>query len=330
MNGSDIGGNLFRALVHADTRAELQFTALDLARDLFGPDAHLQVEHIDTISTTIRKDAPGRFCTTITIRCDGGGWETPDPGDLPAEWFDDDDDTVTELPGATAVLTPEPGQPGCWWTLIRDGDQREEPMLLDAHGNPPPVTADPRTLPVSLITDDDPVTVLTGGRWQLAALRPLGTVTEMPGAPSAECDAGWTITSRTDDLAALYGPQHAAIRTFIAEARQMIGDGDSLEAVTYCALLQRMYEVHDLAAGWETSIMAALTALEQAGADTGWWTALCGHRDYSVPLLAVAARDLITDDGQWTETAYSLLTGPWLAATGQLAHPNDQPMRGTE
>jgi hypothetical protein len=217
-------------------------------------------------------------------------------------------------------------KPPKYWALARRDDPGEPPFLYDRNGVPPWITEDPRQLRVHDVTDDDPVDLLTRRDWLLLTLKPNGTITPA-AAGTVECRAGWTVAARSGDLGPLAGPQHAAVRALITTAERIFGcsdDADFETADRYAAAVKSMYGTPETKLAWEVSIVAAAAALEQAGADTDWWRTAVDHREYDAALIALTARDLARRAGTgWCWDAYRLLTTPWLAATGQPAHPGD-------
>jgi hypothetical protein len=216
--------------------------------------------------------------------------------------------------------------PTAYWMLARRSDPVEPPFLYDRNGVPPWITGDPRQLRVHDVTDEDPVDLLNSRDWLLLTLEPNGKVTHL-GTGLVECHAGWTVKARSDDLGPLAGPGHAAVRALITTAGRIFASHRkaTLEAAArYAAASSAMYATPGAKQAWEASITAAVAALDQAGADTAWWLAAAGRREYAVTLIAVTARDLVSDNGPgWSRDAYRLLTSPWLAATGLPAHPGD-------
>jgi hypothetical protein len=63
LNGPDV----LAALVHGDDIPALKMAALDRARELYGPDAVLQIEEVGTIRTAC--SPKGQFCTCVYVRC---------------------------------------------------------------------------------------------------------------------------------------------------------------------------------------------------------------------------------------------------------------------
>jgi hypothetical protein len=61
------GPDVLVAFVYGDDIPALKMAALDQARDLYGPDAALQIERVDCIQTTA--SSKGRFCTRVHVRC---------------------------------------------------------------------------------------------------------------------------------------------------------------------------------------------------------------------------------------------------------------------
>lgn len=61
------GPDVLDAFVHGDDIPALKMAGLDRARELYGPDAALAIEHVDSISTSI--SSKGKFCTHVHVRC---------------------------------------------------------------------------------------------------------------------------------------------------------------------------------------------------------------------------------------------------------------------
>lgn len=218
--------------------------------------------------------------------------------------------------------------PRGFYMLARRGGPVEEPYLYDDQGVPPWITRDPRRIPVLLLGAGDPVDLLTGSEWQLLTLQPRGQVTDLEdGGGAAECPAGWTVTRRGGDPGPVAGPCFRAVRALARKAERIFtGDAPRSAAAAgrHAAAVSAMYRTPETALAWEGCILAAAAALDQAGADTDWWSTLAGRREYAVTLFAVAARDLISPGAAaWSQPAYDYLTGPWRAATGQPPHPDD-------
>jgi hypothetical protein len=225
-------------------------------------------------------------------------------------------------PGRTRPRGPS------YWILARRGDPLEEPHLYDEDGVQPWATRDPRRLRVSFLRAGDPVDLLTSGEWQLVTVEPRGRITEvMAGDTAAECPAGWSVTSRRLDPGPVAGPQYRQIRALARKAGQVFGSSTpaSLAAAgRHAEALAAIHAAPETALAWQACTAAATAALEHAGADTDWWSALPGHREYAGALIALAARDLAAPGtGGWTTEAYQLLTGPWRAAAGNGPHPAD-------
>jgi hypothetical protein len=210
-----------------------------------------------------------------------------------------------------------------YYTLAPAASPPAGPYLAAA-GGPPHITANPRRLRPSDVTEDDPVTALSRRSCALLTLRPSGDVTtDETGA--AECRAGWAITGRARDLGLVAGPQYAAIMAIITDATRIFSEAspaDERAADTYLDTVDAMHGAPETRLAWAASVLAAAAALAAAGADTEWWSR-AGTSEYGHLVLAVAARDLIGTTPLWTQGSYDLLTIPWLAATSQPAHPAD-------
>jgi hypothetical protein len=66
------GPDVLSAFVYGDDIPALKMAALDKARELYGPDAHLRIERVGQISAmTIRHmiETRGKFAATILVRC---------------------------------------------------------------------------------------------------------------------------------------------------------------------------------------------------------------------------------------------------------------------
>jgi hypothetical protein len=61
------GPDVLVARVYGDDIPGLKMAALDQARDLYGPDAALRVEHVDRINTALADK--GKFWTYVHVRC---------------------------------------------------------------------------------------------------------------------------------------------------------------------------------------------------------------------------------------------------------------------
>ncbi len=62
------GPDILQAHVYGDSIPALKMAALDVARELYGPDADLRIEHVDPIQTAVRH-SKGKFCTSVQVRC---------------------------------------------------------------------------------------------------------------------------------------------------------------------------------------------------------------------------------------------------------------------
>lgn len=206
--------------------------------------------------------------------------------------------------------------------LAAPGDHPIGPWLHSDAGVPPVITLTARSLPVSLYTIKGPSSVLAGGVVDLLTLTPNGPVT-MTASGLAGCPAGWTVTSRTTDLGPVAGPQHAEIRAMITAGQRIFAcatEEAEEAAEAYWVADARTCRTTDQISEWDAAMDAAALALVIAGADITWWGR---GADLTAPLMALAARDLITDGGPFIQAHYDLLTLPWVTATGQQAHPAD-------
>jgi hypothetical protein len=61
------GPDVLDARAYGDTIPEIKLAALDVARELYGPDARLRIEHVSGIATAIATDK--KFWATVTVRC---------------------------------------------------------------------------------------------------------------------------------------------------------------------------------------------------------------------------------------------------------------------
>ena len=61
------GPDVLVAFVYGDDIAALKMAGLDHARDLYGPDAALQIERVDHIHTTA--SSKGKYSTNVHVRC---------------------------------------------------------------------------------------------------------------------------------------------------------------------------------------------------------------------------------------------------------------------
>lgn len=213
--------------------------------------------------------------------------------------------------------------PAACFMLAAVGDNPAGPWLYGGDGTPPIITVAARSLPVSAYTTEDPATVLAGGILTLLTLAPRGPVTPL-GAGLAACHRGWTVTSRATDLGPVVGPQYAAIRALIADGQRIFDcTGEEAEemAESYWTADAAACQAESQIGEWNRAMDGACHALERRVlADTIWWQR---GTDLTAPLLALAARDLITVDGPFTQARYDLLTSPWVTVTGQPAHPAD-------
>jgi len=183
------------------------------------------------------------------------------------------------------------------------------------------ITTDPRKLVPSEVIEEDAeqaILPLLNPAYSIATLEPAGPVT-LDGDDLPECRDGWTVTKLDGDLSPMFGPQAAQIRAAVAEAeRVLIGDGDGETAQAYADAIDAVYE-H----GYPEAERMAIEALDAYGADGCWWDEV-GACAYGGEVKALAARDLIGTVPGWTQEAYDLLTGPWLAAFGRPVHPDDK------
>jgi hypothetical protein len=73
------GQDVLAAHVYGDNVPEFRMAALDQARQLFGPDAVLRIERVESINTTTAQ-RPGRtFMATVIVRRldEGDEWVAP-------------------------------------------------------------------------------------------------------------------------------------------------------------------------------------------------------------------------------------------------------------
>jgi hypothetical protein len=187
-------------------------------------------------------------------------------------------------------------------------------------GDPYLITTGPRRLVPSEVIGEDPHHVLIpllSTAYCIATLEPKGPVT-LNDDDLPECADGWKVASLSGDLAPMTGPQAAQIRAVVAEAeRVLIGNWDGAQAVAYAQAIDAVYD-H----GYPQAEQLACEALDAIGADGFWWSGI-GACAYGGEVKALAARDLIGTIPGWTQEAYDLLTGPWAAAFGRPAHPDD-------
>lgn len=61
------GPDVLFAVVHGNSIPELKMAALDKARDLYGPDAQLQIERVENVATSVA--AEGSFRAYVYVRC---------------------------------------------------------------------------------------------------------------------------------------------------------------------------------------------------------------------------------------------------------------------
>jgi hypothetical protein len=69
--------------------------------------------------------------------------------------------------------------------------------------------------------------------------------------------------------------------------------------------------------------LAALDALQKAGADVNWWADQSFYDGWGAEVIALAARDLIDTVPGWTVAAYVMIARPYRAAFRELLHPDD-------
>jgi hypothetical protein len=62
------GPDVLDAFVYGEDLLRLKMAALDRARELYGPDAQLQIERVGTIRTSSVLGRPP-FCTNVRVRC---------------------------------------------------------------------------------------------------------------------------------------------------------------------------------------------------------------------------------------------------------------------
>lgn len=183
------------------------------------------------------------------------------------------------------------------------------------------VTADPRRLPVDVMTDGQCQTAMElvqSTDLALVRVEPIGEVTEPVADVTAPIEyrcftatGGWTVTGIEASTDAVLGPQATRIREVVALAEDALrGDADP-RAHVYADAVNTT---------WSPSIdEPAEAALKSIGADGMYWTAC----EYGGELLALAARDLIGTVPGWTREAYDALTEPWRIAMALPAHPDD-------
>jgi hypothetical protein len=188
-------------------------------------------------------------------------------------------------------------------------------------GDPFLIATGPRRLVLSEVVGEDAHDVilpLLHPAYAIATLEPLGPVA-LNADELLECADGWTVAELDGDLSAMFGPQATQIRAVVAEAeRVLIGDGDGEIARKYAAAIDAVYD-H----GYPEAEQTACEALDGIGADGDWWSEV-GACAYGGEVKALAARDLIGTIPGWTQEAYDLLTGPWVAAFGRPVHPDDK------
>lgn len=198
------------------------------------------------------------------------------------------------------------------------------PVSQDCSRSIPELTArDPRTIPVSRAGDGTPLDVLDGAsRLNLVKVQPNGGVTlNRDGWPTSS--KGWTTTGPAP-TALLLGPQHQQL----AVLHDAIRNVSPKTAAAYTWIVDTLCGEAGMRESRSNACWFAIGALERlAGADGEWWRHLMTS-PYGPVLLAVAARDLIgpAPRAGWSQAAYELLTGPWTAAAGEPAHPDDIPL----
>lgn len=189
------------------------------------------------------------------------------------------------------------------------------------NGDPFLIATGPRRLVPSEVIGEDAhhvIIPLLSAAYAIAHLEPRGPVT-LDDDGLAACEDGWTVARLDGDLSAMLGPQAPQIRAVVAEAeRVLIGDDDGEIARAYAGAIDAVYDD-----GYAEAERLACEALDAIGADGSWWGE-AGACAYGGEVKALAARDLIGTVPGWTQEAYDLLTGPWLAAFGRPVHPDDK------
>lgn len=182
------------------------------------------------------------------------------------------------------------------------------------------VTADPRTLPVTDLTDDwDPyfqtaTEIVESTDLTLIRVEPIGDVEGPDDYDRTYYAAGrWTVTGIEASVDAVLGPQATRIREVVALAEDALTGDTDPRAEVYCEAVNSSYD------DTQPHEAAAEAALENAGASGFYWTGC----EYGGELLALAARDLIGTVPGWTQEAYDALTEPWRIAMGGQVHPDD-------
>lgn len=188
------------------------------------------------------------------------------------------------------------------------------------NGDPFLIATEPRRLVPSEVIGEDAHHVmipLLSAAYAIAVLEPGGPVT-LNNDDLLTCENGWTVAKLDGDLSAMLGPQAAQIRAVVAEAERVLIGDDGEIAQKYAAAIDAVYDD-----GYDEAERLACEALDAIGADGSWWSEI-GACAYGGEVKALAARDLIGTVPGWTQEAYDLLTGPWVAAFGRPVHPDDK------
>ena len=194
--------------------------------------------------------------------------------------------------------------------------------MLGTDPNETYVTADPRTLPVTDLTENwDPciqtaTAIVQSADLTLIRVEPVG---DAQGPDDYDrtyfAGGGWKVIGIEASVDAVLGPQSARVREIVAEAeKSLTGFGDTNPlGNAYCEAVNERYDANGV------HVTAAEDALQRIGADGYQWTGC----EYGDELLALAARDLIDSTALWTQAAYDALTEPWRIAMGTQVHPDD-------
>jgi hypothetical protein len=62
------GPDFMETMAHGNDINAIRMAALDIARDLYGPNARLAIEDTGTIQKAVATHK-GRFCAHVTVRC---------------------------------------------------------------------------------------------------------------------------------------------------------------------------------------------------------------------------------------------------------------------
>jgi hypothetical protein len=124
---------------------------------------------------------------------------------------------------------------------------------------------------------------------------------------------GWEVKEILP-LHTLYGPQGERITEVAEKLRRFV---DSDQSWSYEFDITTYNEPIRYAA------LAALDALQKAGADVDWWAEQSFYDGWGAEVIALAARDLIDTVPGWTVAAYVMIARPYRAAFRELLHPDD-------